>query len=387
MSGLLRNRILVGDVRDRLADLPDASIDCVITSPPYYQLRDYGIGGQLGLEASVEGWVDELRLALNGLVRVLKPSGSLWLNLGDSYSRHAKYGAPPKSLFLAPERLLLALAAEGWIVRNKVIWAKTNPMPHSVADRLSGSYDVVYFLTRSPRYFFDLDAIRVPLRSWTNARRGGVYPPEQASAPLWRQHGGGNRGLGAQRERGQVGHRLGKNPGDVWQISAANYRGAHFATFPPALVEQPLLATCPELICDRCGTPFTRASRVRREELGRQRSPQRREPRVRHYSRRYTVIRERGPLLPGCTCGTSARPGVVLDPFFGAGTVGLVAERHGRDWVGIEINPAYAKLAERRLAEARADHAGLDGPPVGGTPDPVLPAAQPSIPLERRSEP
>src|SRR5579862_2811295 len=148
MSDLVRNRILLGDVRERLADLPSSAIDCAITSPPYFQLRDYGVGGQLGLEPDVEGWVDEMRLALNGLVRVLKPTGSLWLNLGDTYSRHAAYGAPPKSLMLAPERLLLALLEDRWVVRNKVIWAKTNPMPHGVSDRLSNSYDFVYFLTR-----------------------------------------------------------------------------------------------------------------------------------------------------------------------------------------------------------------------------------------------
>lgn len=384
MNSVVRNQILLGDIRERLGDLPDSSIDCVITSPPYYQLRDYGVPGQLGLETSVEGWVDDLRLALKGLVRVLKPAGSLWLNLGDTYSRHAKYGALPKSLMLAPERLLLALAEDGWVVRNKVIWAKTNPMPHSVADRLTNSYDVVYFLTRGSHYFFDLDAIRLPHRSSSKSRHGGVYPPEQASAPLWRQHGGGNRGLAARRARGEVGHELGKNPGDVWQLSAANYRGAHFATFPPGLVERPLLATCPELICDTCATPFRRVSSVRHEERGRRRPP-RRETHVLRYSRTYTVVRKRGPLLPGCKCGVPARPGLVLDPFFGAGTVGLVAERHGRDWVGIEINPAYAELAEQRLAAARTDGVP-DGPPAGGTTYPVLPAAQPSIP-ERGSEP
>lgn len=381
MSQLARNRVLTGDVRKRLAEIPDASIDCVITSPPYFQLRDYGISGQIGLEASVGGWVSELRLALNGLARVLKPSGSLWLNLGDTYSRHAAYGAAPKSLLLAPERLLLALSDDGWIVRNKIIWAKTNPMPHAVGDRLTNSHDVVYFLTRSPRYFFDLDAIRVPHRSSANSGRGGVYPPDGASAPLWRQRGGGNRGLAAQRARGQVGHELGKNPGDVWPIAAANIHGAHFATFPLALVERPLLATCPELICERCGTPFTRLSRVRREERGRRRAP-RREPRVLRYPSTYRVIRERGPLLPNCKCGASVRPGVVLDPFFGAGTVALVAERHGRDWVGVELNPAYVRLAEQRLAAARA----ADGPPVGGTADAVVPTEQPSIP-ERGTEP
>lgn len=324
MSGLVRNRILVGDVRDRLADIPADSVDCVITSVPYFQLRDYGVDGQIGLEQTIEAWTDELRLVMNGLARVLKPSGSLWLNIGDSYSRHQKSGAPAKSLLLAPERLLLALSAEGWVVRSKVIWFKTNPIPHSVADRLSNSYDVVYFLTRSPHYFFDLDAIRLPYRDPTGKKR---------LAPA---------GL------------LGKNPGDVWMLPAANFRGAHFATFPPALVERPLLATCPELICDHCGTPYERPSRITRKELGGGQAG-RPERHVLRYTRRYTVMRQRGALRPGCPCGKSARPGVVLDPFFGAGTVGLVAESHGRDWVGIELSPAYAAIARERIVSARPD--------------------------------
>jgi DNA modification methylase len=382
---LVRNRILIGDIRDCLAELPSASIDCVITSPPYYQLRDYGVRDQLGLEPDIGGWVDELKLALNGLVRVLKPTGSLWLNLGDTYSRHAKYGAAPKSLMLAPERLLIAMADDGWIVRNKVIWAKTNPMPHSVDDRLSNSYDVIYFLTRSPHYFFDLDAIRLPHRSWSTSRRGTTYPPDQASSPLWRQRRGGNRGLAAQKARGEVGHPLGKNPGDVWQLPSASFRGAHFATFPPSLVEKPLLATCPELICTGCETPFKRISRSRRETIGRDRGPVRKEPRVLRYEHRYTVIRERGPLLPDCRCSAGAQPGVVLDPFFGAGTVGLVAERQGRDWVGIEINPQYAEIAQQRISDDRGQRAA-DGPPVDGTANAVAPTDQPSNP-ERGNEP
>ena len=144
-----------------------------MTSPPYYMLRDYGSTGQIGLESSVDEWVEHLRLVFAELRRVLKPAGSLWLNLGDSFSRHARYGAPPKSLVCAPERLLLVLAADGWIVRNKVIWAKPNPLPSSVADRLNLTYEVIYLLVRSPQYFFDLDAIREPHGSH-NARRVGT---------------------------------------------------------------------------------------------------------------------------------------------------------------------------------------------------------------------
>lgn len=386
MSDLRRNTILIGDLRQRLGELPSASVDCVITSPPYFQLRDYGVSGQLGLEPTVDRWAEELQLALRGLVRVLKPQGSLWLNLGDTYSRQQKYGAPAKSLLLAPERLLLALAADGWIVRNKVVWAKTNPMPHSVRDRLSNSYDFVYLLTRSPNYYFDLDAIRLPHRSSRTATQGRTYPPERASAPIWRQAGGGNRGLAAQRATGRVGHQLGKNPGDVWSLPSANFAGAHFATFPPSLVERPLLATCPELICSRCGTPFRRATRSRQETRGRaSRRPTRVESRVRRYRRRYSVIRTRGPLVPACACSDSAQPGVVLDPFFGTGTVALVAERHHRHWLGIDLSPTYAAIAEQRLAAARGSST-RDGSPVVGTADAVATTDQPSNP-ERGNEP
>src|SRR5579885_1859987 len=143
---LQSNRIIVGDAVEKLRTLPADSIDCVVTSPPYFQLRDYGAAGQLGLEGSVDDWVTTLRAVMRAVARVLKPAGSVWLNLGDTYSSDHRLGAPPKSLLLGPERLLLALAADGWIVRNKVSWAKPNPMPHSVTDRLNTTYEVVYFL-------------------------------------------------------------------------------------------------------------------------------------------------------------------------------------------------------------------------------------------------
>src|SRR5215813_2914243 len=135
MTGLQLNTILTGDACAVLRDLPASSVDCAVTSPPYFQLRDYGMRGQLGLEPTVSGWVADLRQVCREVARVLVPTGSLWLNLGDSFSRHPKYGAANKSLLLCPERLLLALSQDGWIVRNKLIWAKTNPLPSSVSDR------------------------------------------------------------------------------------------------------------------------------------------------------------------------------------------------------------------------------------------------------------
>jgi DNA modification methylase len=317
-------------VRSRLAALPSGSVDCVITSPPYFGLRDYGQEGQFGLEADVDAWVAKLVEVCDGLARVLKPSGSLWLNVGDGYSSHAKQGAAKKSLLLGPQRLAIALSRAGWIVRNQVIWAKTNPIPSSVGDRFSCGYEVVLFLVRSTHYFFDLDAIRQPLVSSQARRanaRGYRYLPEHAKPP---EGADDNQGLNALKARGIAGHPLGKNPGDVWATSTAGYRGAHFATFPLALVERPLLATCPVRICTACGLPWVR------EPVDRTREP--------------LVV---GELRPDCGCRASTRPGVVLDPFMGSGTVAVAAGRHGRNWIGIELNPKYATLAQQRLTRWR----------------------------------
>lgn len=139
-----RDTVLVGDVAARLRELPDESVDCVITSPPYYQLRDYGIDGQLGQEAHIDEWVANLRAVGRELFRVLAPYGSLWLNVGDAYSAHLRFGAAPKSLLLGPERLARALVADGWLLRNKVVWAKTNPLPSPSKDRLTNAHEFVY---------------------------------------------------------------------------------------------------------------------------------------------------------------------------------------------------------------------------------------------------
>lgn len=290
-----RNTIIQGDAATVLGRLPAASVDCVVTSPPYYLLRDYGVPGQLGHDDSVSGWVSGLVAVMNELARVLKPSGSVWLNVGDSYSRHRRYGAPSKSLLLGPERLVLALAERGWVVRNKVVWAKPNPMPASVRDRLTCSWEPLYLLVRSPRYYFNLDAIRTPhvsrrrpTNSPATAKYGGRHPAW--AGPL----AGSNDGLLRARAEGRPGHPRGKNPADVWSIATAGYAGAHFATFPARLLTKPILASCPP-------------------------------------------------------------SGVVLDPFMGAGTVAIEAERLGRDWLGIELNPAYRQQALHRIASARRE--------------------------------
>jgi site-specific DNA-methyltransferase (adenine-specific) len=317
MSELPRNTILTGDAATVLAELPEASVDCVVTSPPYFQLRDYQVTGQLGLEPTVDEWVQGLVAVARQVTRVLKPSGAFWLNLGDSFSRHSRYGASAKSLLLAPERLVLRLACDGWLVRNKVIWAKTNPMPSSIRDRLSLTWEVLYLLVRSPNYYFDRDAIREPhISTRAKSAREPLGKRPDWAGPL----AGTHDGLRRARTAGVPGHPLGKNPGDVWRVATRGFAGAHFATFPTDLIRRPILATCPPLVCADCGQAWA-------------------------------TVSERGsvPVGPTCTFPASPRPGVVLDPFFGTGTVGLVARELGRDWLGIELKPEYVAMAYERL--------------------------------------
>lgn len=327
MTGL--NHVIIGDALTELRRLPAGSMDCCITSPPYYRLRNYQAAGQIGMEPTVDGWVEALRMVCGEVGRILTPTGSLWLNLGDSYSRGAASGTPAKSLLLGPERLARALVDDGWLLRNKVVWAKPNPMPTSVNDRLNTTYEVIYFLVRSPRYYFDLDAIRLPHRSRRpSSRRVSNSPTDRPdwSGPL----AGSNSGLDRLKARGQVGHPLGKNPGDVWQVATGPSRHGHHATFPERLIERPIRASCPARACMACGRPWRRQAA---ERLGH--------------------LAVMGELEPGCTCGRAWRAGIVLDPFVGSGTTAVVAERLGRDWLGIELRPEFAALAERRTADAR----------------------------------
>jgi DNA modification methylase len=336
LAVLPRNEILVGDARTVLPTLPAGSVDTVITSPPYYALRDYHDDRQIGLEDSVDGWGEELRLVLRALARVLKPTGSLWLNLGDSYSRHPHHGALPKSLLLGPERLALAMTHDGWIIRNKVVWAKTNPMPTSVRDRLACSHELFYFATRTPKYFFDLDTIRIPHRSslakpsLAAARRATDAVRPEWAGPL----AGSNVGLDRTKASGRVGHPLGKNPGDVWHYATSTWRGPHHAVYPETLLTRPLLSSCPPRVCITCGVPWARAPARSHHQL--------------------SVI---GELQPVCACRTGYRPGLVLDPFLGSGTTALAAEHTRRDWLGIELNPSFAAAATERIEAARQQHA------------------------------
>jgi DNA modification methylase len=214
------------------------------------------------------------------------------------------------------------------MVRNKVVWAKRNPMPSPRPDRLACTWEVVYLFTRSRTYFFDLDAIRVPHTSVRKAKSSGRA---WSVPPAWRVSTSRNSGLDALSASGLVGHPLGKNPGDVWMLSTASYRGAHHAVFPLALPERPIKAGCPERRCLNCRYPWTR-----------------------EIVRKLGHLAVRGELRPSCDCRSAWEPGVVLDPFIGSGTTAIAAEQHGRTWLGIELNPTFARLAEQRITAERA---------------------------------
>ena len=325
---ITRRELLVGDALDRLRELPDRSVDMVLTSPPYFRLRNYAADGQLGLEPHVDIWADRLAAISNEVRRVLVPTGTYWLNLGDTYSTHTSQGAQRKSLLMAPERLAFRLQQAGWIIRNKIVWAKTNPMPVSAKDRLACTYELVYVLAKQSTYFLDLDAIRQPHRSAPSK----PYRVQQRGEEAWRGPNGDTAtGLDVIKAEGRVGHPLGKNPGDVWQLASSSFRGAHHATFPIHLATRAIQAGCPEAHCTRCLLPWRR--RVIRAIGG---------------------TATRAALGPTCDCEAPSEPGLVLDPFIGSGTTAVAAEAFSRDWLGIELNPDFARMAKQRIADARA---------------------------------
>lgn len=379
--------LLVGDARERLRDLPDASVQTVVTSPPYFGLRDYGVEGQIGLEKSLDAYVDSLVNVFREVRRVLRDDGTVWLNLGDSYANvggsprrqlphgdgrpaerdgYAKLrvavpttgvakpipeGIKPKDLMGVPWRVAFALQADGWYLRADIVWAKPNPMPESVRDRPTRSHEFVFLLTKSPRYYYDAEAVKEPAShgreaKWDNGKNG---------------HGGGVSHAGQGSSTRKFGDDAAKrNRRDVWHIATRPFSGAHFAVFPPDLIEPCILAgTSKRGECPECGTPWVRQTAVigtERQKWGT--SDAAAEARLAAISgglrqpglRDGTVqVRETVGWAAGCTHQSAPVPQLVLDPFGGAGTTALVANKFGRRAVLIELNPDYAALTLRRL--------------------------------------
>ena len=295
-----------GDVLDVLRELPAESVDCCLTSPPYYGLRDYGVDGQIGLEPTPAEFVARLVAVFREVRRVLAPHGTCWVNLGDSYAGSSATGrndedrdtpggrggsfnggprAPfdrggkPKDLLGIPWRVALALQDDGWWLRSDVVWSKPNPMPESVTDRPTRSHEYVFMLSKSARYYFDQEAGRE--EGIAIANRGGSLARNGDDPYV-----SGEAHRGAPWEPNPAG----RNMRSVWTIATQPYAEAHFATFPQALVERVLAVACPE-------------------------------------------------------------GGTVLDPFSGSGTTAYVARRMGRRAVGIDLNPEYLAMAARRLRQ------------------------------------
>lgn len=284
ISTKLTELLLVGDVRESLKELPDRSVHCCVTSPPYWGLRDYGNDGQIGLESTPQEFVDSLVAVFREVKRVLRDDGTLWINLGDSYMGDDLVGIP--------WRVAFALQADGWYLRQDIIWNKPNPMPESVRDRCTKSHEYIFLLTKQPKYYYDDQAIQEDAKT----KAGATWQERKAAGAT-----AGNVIVGDGTRNGtqRVVHGKGvtsnltrqdgkRNRRSVWTVTTTPFKGAHFVTLPTALIEPCILAGCPE-------------------------------------------------------------GGTVLDPFFGVGTTGLVAKQHGRGWVGIELNPEYAEIAKARI--------------------------------------
>jgi len=313
-----------GDAREVLAEMEDGSVDCIITSPPYWGLRHY-CEGEYGQEPTPEAYVENLRATFAEARRVLADDGTCWLNLGDCYAANsdgwargaaynprqpavrprARLAVPPKNLLGMPWRVAFALQRDGCILRNAIVWHKPNAMPQSVLDRLSNRYELIFLLVKQRHYWFDLDPIRETYTGdrsiGRRARAGGTKPNSIKTAwPPRGKYGTGGEGFGGRRpgaamlptgQRHSAAHPNGRNPGDVWSISTRPLRAAHFAAFP---IDIPLRA-----------------------------------------------------IAAGCRPG-----GTVLDPFTGSGTTGIAARQLGRKFLGIELNGDYCELARTRLLTA-----------------------------------
>ena len=378
------NDIHTGDAAGTLAELPESSVHMVMTSPPYFGLRDYGVDGQIGLEESLDEYISELVGVFREVRRVLRPDGSAWLNLGDSYatarSDHTggdRVGGAPgedyatrsegalgrKNKMLVPHRVAIALQEDGWIVRNDVTWVKPNPMPSSVKDRLNTTTEQVFMLAPNPDYWFDLDSIREEYKQYDVAdnqvdRSEEIKGKGELADDTCREL------RGREEKKKEMYHPAGKNPGDVFEVTTKPFPEAHFAVYPPELVETPLKATCPPKVCAECGSPYDRdveRERVKRNEpRGTERSEDAdmaqsvdRSP-VTNGSKYWERLKNRKTEFKGwtptCDCDTDAtEAGIALDPFAGAGTTALVAKRYGRRFIGIDLNEEYVAMAQKRL--------------------------------------
>jgi DNA modification methylase len=402
--------IISGDALLGLRGLSDESVQCCVTSPPYWRLRDYGVSGQIGQEETPEEYVRKLTEVFREVRRVLRSDGTLWLVLGDCFNAAGRNGhgtrvgalqgtnrasrefadivrptassLKPKDLIGIPWMVAFALRDDGWYLRSDIVWSKPNPMPESVEDRPTRSHEYIFLLTKSERYFYDHVSAMEPAvgQSKHDLTGCGYCAPVQTgqggnrksrydyafggdkNAALFAS--GKNRVVMGRREpfRGTDGFL--RNRRDVWLIPGKPFKGAHFAVFPEKLIEPCILAgTSGGGSCFRCGFPQVRLTKVEKsnrsnaakagmviEGKGHPSSQIRGNHDVRNGP---CVSVETVGWSPGCDCRKSDTvPCLVLDPFAGSGTTGVVSGRTGRNFLGIEINSEYVALARDRIRRA-----------------------------------
>jgi len=399
---VIPSRVIVGDVLSGLATLPDGCVHCCVTSPPYWGLRNYNVDGQIGLEKTPEEFVDRMVDVFREVWRVLRDDGTLWLNLGDCYATGAGKvgmcpgggkqgeqwkgattspnrmpieGLKPKDLCMMPWRVALALQADGWWLRSVICWAKKSPMPESVTDRPTSSWEPIFLMAKSERYFYDAEAVK----------EAGVSPsvtPEQyeqakrdTSEAWYARVNVGIRDNGAKSDNNLMAGKCppgGRNQRNVWHLGPEPYAEAHFATFPTEIPRRAIKAgTSEKGCCAACGAPWRRVVSVEYVK-----SPVHGEgsttgkPGCPHLMTGMPRLNKKTGTTgwePGCTCGAEVVPCLVLDPFLGSGTTVAVARELGRHGVGCELNPEYAALARERIGKAerpstfRSDRA-IDSP-------------------------
>jgi site-specific DNA-methyltransferase (adenine-specific) len=328
-----RYRIECGDARTLISAEPDASVDCVVTSPPFWRVRDFGHEDQIGMEKVLDDYLDNLIALFREIRRVLKPHGTVWVEMGDAYNNGVigrrnredvsigtgpnqdaarrqsipiRAPVPTKSMIALPWRFCLRMLDDGWILRNVVVWARTSPLPEPVTDRLTRGWTPVFMFVKSARYYFDLDDLRIPqvssgiLASWSEFME-------------WRM-----RGFAVGK---YIGNPLGRNPGDVWVLGYDREEADadHPARFPEALAVLCLIAGCPPQVCASCGA---------------------------------APLPARGGMRPSCACNAGSIPGLAFDPFCGSGTVPAVALRLGYRALAYDIVPAYCAQTRQRCTIA-----------------------------------
>ena len=358
-----------GDVLETLRELPDESVDCCITSPPYWNLRDYDVAGQIGAEKDFRDYLENLWRIFTEVYRALKPTGSCYVNLGDTYAgsggtdnksllnskqvysnsagiKSGKVkGLKDKSLCNIPARFAIGMTDRGWILRNKIIWLKPNAMPESAKDRFTVDYEEIFFFVKNKKYFFNQQF--EPLSDKTIARCNGNFISKRGDKVMK------FKTLNQKRYADKVknGGTAGRNKRAVWSISTKPFHGAHFACFPQDIPETIIKASCPEYICEKCGEP---REAIYAEETVERKPSIRKIAEINNVSES-SVFRTNAVKiktlggLTDCGCGGGFKSGTVIDIFMGSGTTALAAEKLNRKWIGIELNKKYCEMAAARI--------------------------------------